>query len=224
MIDGAPLCIALGWAVIIYSTMHFSRCIQLPAAVHPILDALLALNIDLGFDIVAIRLGLWSWNGVSLDQQWFGVPWVNLWAWFIVVWSYSGFLRALRSWRRYRLYRWLYAPLAVGLSLGVLVAAGETYRFIAADFKMGGLSALLLVGGSLAIVLDSGPRILPPGSPLAIAPPLVFHLFALLSGIGAGIYARQPLLAVIGATMTSIGLLVHVLPWRVRDRLDVQSK
>src|SRR5215510_1836935 len=101
MLDGAPLCIALGWAVIIYTSMEFSERIQLPEAARPVLDALMAINIDLAFDIVAIRLGMWAWNGVSLDQQWFGVPWANLWAWFIVVWSFSGFIRALRPWQRH---------------------------------------------------------------------------------------------------------------------------
>jgi Carotenoid biosynthesis protein len=214
VLDGAPLCIALGWAVIIHSTMQFTCCIQLPEPARPILDALLALNIDLGLDTVAIRVGMWSWNGIGLDQQWFGVPWVNLWGWFIVVWSFSGFLRALRSWQRFRLYRWIYAPAAVGLSLVVLLATGELYRFIAANFSTGGLAALLLVVGSVLIVLDSRPRTLPCGrSPSIVTVPLAFHGFAIVAGLSSGIYARQPILAVIGITMMVVGLVVHLLPW-----------
>src|SRR5262249_24211695 len=98
MVDGAPLAVALGWAVIIYTSMRFSTQIKLPEAARPILDALLALNIDLALDAVAIRLGMWIWVGVRLDQQWFGVPWANFWAWFIVVWHFQGlFARYVRG-------------------------------------------------------------------------------------------------------------------------------
>src|SRR5947209_839898 len=92
MIDGALLCIGLGWAVIIYASMEFASSVQLPQAARPMLVALLALQVDLVLDAVAIRLGLWTWHGVGANEQWFGVPWANFWAWFIVVWSYSGFL------------------------------------------------------------------------------------------------------------------------------------
>src|SRR5258708_37795952 len=51
MIDGAPLAIALGWAVVIYCSMRFSSKIQLPQAALPILDALLALHVDLALDV-----------------------------------------------------------------------------------------------------------------------------------------------------------------------------
>src|SRR5258708_34003991 len=101
MIGGATISVALGWAVVIYTSMRFSSKIRLPEAARPILDALIALNIDLAMDVVAIRLGIWAWTGVRLDQQWFGVPWVNFWARCLVGWGVSGYLSALRPCQRF---------------------------------------------------------------------------------------------------------------------------
>jgi hypothetical protein len=217
MIDDAPLAIALGWAVIIYSSMGFTGRLQLAEPARPILDALLALNIDLALDAVAIRLGLWAWQGVAFDQQWFGVPWANFLAWFVVIWSYSGFIRALRSWQHQHWRRWLYMPLAMLLSLLVLVASNGLYRLMADNVGAEARAPLLLIGGSLLIVLGLRPGL---GSaeqpePIIVLVPIFFHTFALVAGIGSGIFARYPVLAVIEVTMLVVGLGVHVLYWWV---------
>lgn len=215
MIDDAPVCIGLAWAIIIYTSMEFSDRLQLPGPARPILDALMALNIDIAFDVIAIRLGMWSWNGVGLDQQWFGVPWVNMWAWFIVVWSFSSYIRALRSWQGHRWRRWLYAPFAVLLSLLTLTATSAVYSFTVENLGGGGLAMLLLIVGSLIFVIDCRPRVLRIGlpEPLIIAVPIVFHVFALLAGVYDGVFGKQPVLAAIGAVMLTAGLIVHLLPW-----------
>jgi hypothetical protein len=215
MIDDAPLCIALGWAVIIYSSMEFSSRIQLPDYARPILDALMALNIDLAFDIIAIRLGMWVWNGVPLDHDWFGVPWANLWAWFIIVWSFSTFIRALRTWQQHPIRRWFYAPLAVILSLVSLMIANELYRFMSLSLTSGSLSSLLLVCGSSVIVLELRPRILRTNSRdlLMLAVPLAFHIFGAVAGISTGIFSKQPIIGVIAITMLILSLIEHVLLW-----------
>src|SRR5512135_3615420 len=48
--------VGVGWGVIIYSARVFSDVSSLPEWARPLLDALLALNIDLALDAVAIRL------------------------------------------------------------------------------------------------------------------------------------------------------------------------
>jgi hypothetical protein len=215
MIDGAPLAIGLGWAVIIYSSMEFSERIELPNSARAILDALLALNIDMALDAVAIRLGMWTWSNVGPDQQWFGVPWVNFWAWFIVVWSYSGFVRALRDWRGYRVRGWLYVPLAVLLSLAFLLATSELYRSLINSLGNGALGPLILIGGSIVLILGGQPRVLHAGPPegLIVAIPVIFHAMAAIAGFRYGIYAQVPALAAVGIAMSVIGLAVHLWPW-----------
>lgn len=215
MLDGAPLCIGLGWAVILYSAMEFSDGIQLRDSVRPVLDALMALNIDLALDVIAVRLGMWSWTGVSLNQQWFGVPWMNFAAWFIIVWSYSGFTRALRSWQSQGWRRWYATPCAILLSLVALTATSEAYRIMSAELPIGIFSILVLIIGSCLIILSYRPRILFVASPqpIIIAVPLVFHGFAILVGFTTGIFSKQPILALISIVMLIIGLLVHLIPW-----------
>jgi hypothetical protein len=215
MIDDAPLCIALGWAVIIYSSMEFSNRIQLPDYARPILDALMALTIDLAFDIIAIRLGMWVWIGTPLDQDWFGVPWTNLWAWFIIVWSFSTFIRALRSWKQHCIRQWIYTPLAVLLSLASLMVANEFYRFMSINLTGGLLPSLLLVCGSSAIVLELRPRILRTElrDSITLAVPLTFHIFGIFAGISAGIFAKQPIIGIIAMTMLVFSLICHILLW-----------
>ena len=63
MIFGAvPLCIGVSWGMIIYTAMETSDRFALPWYLRPILDALLALTIDLSMDAIAIRLGFWTWG------------------------------------------------------------------------------------------------------------------------------------------------------------------
>lgn len=54
--------------------MEFSDRIKLPEPVRPALDALLGLNIDLALDAIVIRLGMWTWGVIGINDQWFGVP------------------------------------------------------------------------------------------------------------------------------------------------------
>lgn len=215
MIDDAPLSIGAGWAVIIYSAMAFSSRLEMPEAARPFLDGLLALNIDLAMDTIAIRLGMWTWGMLSLEQEWFGVPWGNFWAWYIVVTSYSAFLRALRPWRRHRILGWLYPLPGLLLSLAVLAITNRLYASLLTPIGGGFLGMLLLIGSGIFIVASVRPRVQEPGppDPVALAVPVVFHLLFMGAGIAYGFYAQTPALAVIGITMLFVGVAVHLWPW-----------
>jgi hypothetical protein len=91
MVFNVPLIMAVAWGSIAYSAMTFSNAARLPEWARPILDGLLALNIDLAMDAVAIRLGMWDW-GQGLRFNYFGVPFANFWAWFwVIVWYSAGY-------------------------------------------------------------------------------------------------------------------------------------
>ena len=62
MVLDVPLCIGIAWGCILYSVMEFSDGNSLPYWTRPVLDGLLALNIDRALDAVAIRLGFWDWG------------------------------------------------------------------------------------------------------------------------------------------------------------------
>ena len=120
MVSDVPLCIGVAWGCIIYSAMEFTDASSLPYWTRPILDGLLALNIDLALDAVAIRFGFWDW-GRPLNYHYFGVPFANFWAWFWVVTSFSFGSRLLAR-RTDWIGQYFSAPLAMIVGLvGVLV-------------------------------------------------------------------------------------------------------
>ncbi|HIL10337.1 MAG TPA: carotenoid biosynthesis protein, partial [Candidatus Latescibacteria bacterium] len=88
MIDTVPIATGVGWGVILYSAMYLTDHTNLNPWLRPVADALLALNIDLVMDAVAIRAGMWDW-GKGLEHDYFGVPFENFWAWFWVIFCFS---------------------------------------------------------------------------------------------------------------------------------------
>ena len=189
-----------------------SKIMRAERPVRPVLDALMALNIDLSLDTIAIRLGMWVWTDVALNEQWFGVPWANFWAWFVVVWSYSTLVRAFRPWQTHAIRRWIYVPVAMILSLLILLVSSELYRTMT-SIDSRPVASLFLLVGSLLIVLEAHPRMDRSASTqrTILIVPLVLHSFALAVGIGSGIFAQQPILAAISVTMLVSSLLVHLV-------------
>jgi hypothetical protein len=218
MLDGAPICIGLGWAVIIYSGMEFVKHLQMPDYARPFLVGLLALNLDLAMDAVAIRLGFWHWV-IDLNEQWFGVPWGNFWAWFIVVVSYSGFL----YWFRYKLsqksinwLRWGYPFLAfLGSSL-VLAVTNYVFVYVFSRTELVSalsMSLIILAGGVVLYIVKPNFKKDAQFDKIVFLVPFTFHLFFTFFGFAVGIYAQLPILAVIGLSMFAGGMGVHLLPW-----------
>lgn len=222
MIDTAPVAVGMGWAVIIYSAMEFARYVDMPTYAKPFLVGLLALNIDAGMDAVAIRLGFWNWV-IPLDHQWFGVPWGNFFAWFIVAVSFSGMLYLFRSkgWQESgrNWEKWLYPWLAVLLSL--IILAGSNYLFVNFLGKSdlgGAISMLVLVIPGMLVVYNARPGVIPQArpDPVVLAVPLVFHLLFTIFGFTRGIYTQIPILAVVGLLMFVMGVAIHLYPWYIQ--------
>lgn len=102
--DNIPVCIGMGWGIIIYTSRLISDSRGLPLIAAAAFDALLALSIDLSMDVVAYRLHMWHWDwetrgpGLSpLTAQWFGIPYGNFFGWLCVVFFYSTFARTLEK-------------------------------------------------------------------------------------------------------------------------------
>ncbi len=86
-----PLAIGLGWAVIYYISYKSAQNYNLKWWQAPFFMSLFALSIDLVIDIVAIRLGFWHWL-IPFNQEWFGVPYDNLFGWMAVIWTFAFFI------------------------------------------------------------------------------------------------------------------------------------
>jgi len=123
-IDRAPLVIGLTWALIIAGAMRLTDALGVRRRYAPFVDSVLAISLDLAFDAIAIRMGLWTWRDIGPADGWFGVPAGNFYAWLFVTLGFSLVSRWIRDSSRERPARewWqlltpipAYAVLLVGL-------------------------------------------------------------------------------------------------------------
>jgi hypothetical protein len=151
-----PIIIGLCWGMIIYGAMAYSDQLGLPGWAAPWADALWAILLDLAFDVIAIRLQLWTWT-VPLGAGYFGVPADNFWAWIWVALSFSAYVRWLRGRQHKRMALQLASPVVsfVGLLFGILVFNVLVNLFYGARFRPGD-GLLLFVGLLLLCVTITG--------------------------------------------------------------------
>ena len=208
-----PLCIGISWGLILYTTMATSDRFALPWYLRPIVDALLALTIDLSMDAIAIRLGFWTWGTAG---PWFGVPLGNFYAWFVVVFSFSLLLRLG--------HRWLIAGGLVVLSdaavavvavplvvLQLLTLLGPYAALVSQGIVAWLLIGVLLGGSGLLTgyaVLHTGHAY--PLDPVLLSVPVGFHVFFFGALVWTGIARQVPALIAISALMLGVGLLLHM--------------
>jgi hypothetical protein len=130
VIDRAPLVIGLSWAIIIAGAMRITDALGVRRRYAPFVDALLAISLDLAFDAIAIRIGLWTWVGVDASQGWFGVPWGNFYAWLFVTMGFSLLTRWVReaaAGRRAREWLQLAVPIP---AFAILTAAILPFHYL----------------------------------------------------------------------------------------------
>ena len=96
-IDRAPIVIGLTWALIIAGAMRITDALGVRRRYAPFVDAILAISLDLAFDAIAIRVGLWTWRGIGPNDGWYGVPAGNFNAWLWVTLAFSLMSRWLRD-------------------------------------------------------------------------------------------------------------------------------
>jgi hypothetical protein len=97
VLDRAPIVIGLTWALLIAGAMRITDALGVRRWTAPFADAVLVVMLDLAFDAVAIRMGMWTWVGIGPDQGWFGVPAGNFYAWLFVTLGFSLLSRWLRD-------------------------------------------------------------------------------------------------------------------------------
>ena len=95
-----PLWVPVGWAFILYAVMATTTMLGVPLYVAALLDAFLALNLDLTLDPVAIHRGWWTWNAMTNyphASDYFGIPVINFMGWFVIVAAFSWCVRIGRA-------------------------------------------------------------------------------------------------------------------------------
>ncbi len=221
MILDVPLCIGVSWGSILYSAMEFSDASSLPWLARPILDGLLALNIDLAMDAIAIRLGMWDW-GRGLDFQYFGVPYANFWAWFWVISSFSFGYRWLAH-RKDWTGTWL-APLLALVTGLVWVLATNAFIVSIVPVNLRNLVIGLVILAALGIIFYLQPRFYQKPVPaLAFWVPFVSHLYFMIAGAVSGVILEPPFLLFVSLLMFGTALFLHrpfILPTLKRIRVE----
>ena len=207
MILDVPLCIGVSWGSILYSAMEFSDASSLPWLARPILDGLLALNIDLAMDAIAIRLGMWDW-GRGLNFQYFGVPYANFWAWFWVISSFSFGYRLLAH-RKDWTGTWLAPLLALVTGLEWVVATNAFIVFII-PANLRNLVIGLVISVALGIIFYLRPKFYQgPVPALAFWVPFVSHLYFMIAGAVSGVILEPPFLLLVSLLIFGIALSLH---------------
>ena len=205
MVKDVPVGIGLGWAAIIYSAMETSDRLGIPASLRPMFDTLLALNIDLSMDAIAIRVGFWNWTN---GGGWFGVPYGNFFGWICVVFFFSLTARWLREHPPKSDYKRIAALLAG--SLVPLLVSLEIWVEFVPIILTGAIVAAILFAFLVAVLLKTKGRF-GAGNPdyRLLAVPIVFHVFFLAVLFAEGIYLQVPALIPISLGMLLLGLAGH---------------
>jgi uncharacterized membrane protein len=219
LFESVPLCIGLSWGMIIYTAMETSDRFALPWYLRPVLDAFLALTIDLSMDAIAIRLGFWTW---TQPGDWFGVPLANFYAWFMVVCGFSLLLRLGQLWslggRLMLLIDIALAILAITLSIVGLMALLPPFIALVSQGVSGWMIVGVLLGGSASLSVWAARRTRSDYALdlVLLSVPLFFHLFFFAAMVWAGIQIRT--LLGISVLMCIAGTLLHLWPSRRRLR------
>ena len=220
-IDRAPVVIGLTWALIIAGAMRITDALGVRRRYAPVVDSVLAISLDLGFDAIAIRMGLWTWVDVGPTDGWFGVPWGNFYAWLFVTVGFSVMTRWLRQAARNRSsLEWmqLLVPLpAFALLLIGLIPFIAIKPFVDSAPGGGGILFLLTLLAFVAIsgwAVFGGDRGRPNGESVAIldlrlatVTRVAIHAFFLVGLFVLGLATQLPVLLVV-----AVALLVAELP------------
>lgn len=207
MVINVPFCIGVAWGCILYSAMEFSDASSLPYWARPILDGLLALNIDLALDAVAIRFGFWDW-GQGLNFQYFGVPYANFWAWFWVIFFFSLGYRLFAR-RKDWVGTWI-SPI-IGFTVGLFGVLGTNALItfvIPAEYR--GLMVAVTLSIAFIFVITQRPKFyLMPVPALTFWVPFITHIYILIAGLISGLILNPPFLLLVGLVMAAIAFYLH---------------
>ena len=233
-IDRAPLVIGLTWALIIAGAMRITDGLGVRRRYAPVVDSVLAIMLDLAFDAVAIRMGLWTWRDIGPDSGWFGVPAGNFYAWLFVTFAFSFVTRRLRDAARERpALDWLQllVPIPAFAMLLTSLVPFTILKPLTDPDPGGGLAlfALTLAGfvGITAWGIWGRERGSPDGAAdaildlrLAFASRLAVHLFFLGALLVMGLAAREPVLLVVALAMLAAEAPLSILTHRRLARVE----
>jgi hypothetical protein len=223
-LDRAPLVIGLTWALIIAGAMRITDALGVRRRWAPFVDSVLAITLDLAFEAIAIRMGLWTWRGVGATDGWFGVPAGNFYAWLFVTWAFSYVSRWLRDvagtkpameWLQllvpiptFVIFLFTLVPFSVVKPLIDSTTGGGLILFLIAFAGFVGAAARGVFGPNRGVPDGSSTAIL--DLRLAFATRVAMHGFFLLALFAMGLAFREPVIL-----LTALVLLAAEAPLAV---------
>jgi hypothetical protein len=215
VLDRAPLVIGLTWALLIAGAMRITDALGVRRWTAPFVDAALVIMLDLAFDAVAIRMGMWTWVDIGPTDGWFGVQAGNFYTWLFITFGFS----LLTRWLRDRATRrpsaeWLQLLVPVP-AYAILIASLIPYAYISARTNAptgGALWLSFLCIGLFAVVAVRGvfgsARQPPDGQTAAIVDlrlafftRLSIQIFFLTALLTMGVATQLPVLLVTSVTL-----------------------
>ena len=226
-----PLCIGVGWGIIMYTARLFTDSFKLPLWSAAAMDVLLAISIDLSMDAVAYRLHAWHWNWTDsgrnpLTADWFGVPFGNFFGWQLVVFFYSSISRllerAFHGIKENKLLLALVPVIAVLLSQVFLyVMLAHVDVFLKNQFGITSLHRFITFLIILIILTVRGviKRTAQPSPMPFIAwlVPLWFHLYFYTWLFLGGFYKESHWLVAAATINMLLGVSIHFIHYRKRS-------
>jgi uncharacterized membrane protein len=230
MIDKVPLAISILWSVIIYAAMQTSNFLALPWFISPLYDTLLGLSIDLGTDPIAsscsvcldavpgvTSLDFWVWHVRGL---WFDVPLDNFFGWFILIGTFSFFVRL-----GFRLFPPTTEKFIVDLIIPLLAVAASFFAsalalnlYLLIDRVIPQTILLpIILGLALLVVLRYFSRAKHdhPIDPVILGTPFYFYLFYLGVLIFSDMLEYRPVLLLLWLVFFLISTTMFSAPyWR----------
>jgi len=240
---GVPLAIGLGWAVIIYCAMLLSDQYNTPWQIRPFTDAFIVILADLVLDVVAIRIGFWSWT-IPFDQEWYGVPFENLVGWIFVAISFSFIIRFIRTLNPKRVltkllmlfspfiaYIGLYLQLAIYGIITILPYQINHWRDLLTfncklDFSLlyqpevqlwkGLLFAVILmqlINIFIFVAVKYRKHYLRKFDALSFWALTSLHIFFVFALFASGVYIQYPIFVLIAIFILIVHILLHFIPY-----------
>ena len=218
VLDRAPLVIGLTWALLIAGAMRITDALGVRRWTASFVDAALVIMLDLAFDAVAIRVGMWTWVDIGPTDGWFGVQAGNFYTWLFVTFGFSLLTRWLRDRAaRRRGAEWLQLLVPIP-AYAILIASIIPYAFISARTNAPPGGALWLSFASIGLfvmvalrgVFGTG-RQPPDGQMAAIVDlrlafftRLSIQAFFLLALLIMGFATQLPVLLIVSVALTTV--------------------
>lgn len=220
-----PLWIMIGWAVLFFIAMKTTELLNAPFYLRPVLTALLVSNIDWAMEPIAANFGWWVWKENPATNVFFGSPYSNFLAWYILVFSYSFMVQLGFKWfpKGKKTVTDLLVPLLAMIPalLMVLVVVFGFFHAVLYCHIGQTLGMIFVFGVSIFFVFlyawdFKKDNVFNWKSGVLLAIPAYFYIIYFIMLLATGLYAQDgyfPILAVYLPTISFVGMICYMWPF-----------